>query len=78
MALVILIDVVLLIGLVYLTVSKGLEAALPFFRLRHPSSSRGISHTLRGLFAEPSDLRSWWLIVLLVFARRGPGRTRNG
>jgi len=79
MALVILIDVVLLIGLVYLTVSKGLEAALPFFvfvTILVPGES---AIPLPGLFGLTTQRFAVMVLIVLylVFGRRGPVEQRN-
>ena len=79
MALVILIDFVLLIGLVYLTVSKGLEAALPFFvfvTILVPGES---AIPLPGLFGLTTQRFAVMVLIVLylVFGRRGPVEQRN-
>jgi O-antigen ligase len=79
MVLVILIDVVLLAGLVYLTVTKGLEGALPFFvfvTILVPGES---AIPLPGLFGLTAQRFAVGVLILLyvVFGRPGPVEQRR-
>jgi O-antigen ligase len=74
MTLVILIDFVVLVGLVYLTVNKGLESALPFFvfvTILLPGESE---IQLPGLFGLTAQRFAVMVLILLylIFGRRGP------
>src|SRR5215470_12309061 len=79
MTLIILIDVAVLVGLVYVTITKGLEAALPFFVFVTILLPGEAEIQLPGLFGLTAQrLAVAVLIVLyLVFGRRGPVEQRN-
>jgi O-Antigen ligase len=74
MALVILINLVILVGLVYLAVRKGLESALPFFAFMTILVPNESTIPLTGLFGLTAQRFAVVVLILLYFAfgRRGP------